>query len=374
MFTGETFEGKADFSTDGITVTPDHGGATKVDLPNVQDAVFAQAPPESMGMLPPGVFLGNGSFIAGQVATPDGTAFVSAHGGHPRKKPIPGAVTAFDEPAVKLGASGISVPGSAIAQVMFVPMQRDKLPSISGRTGAILPNGDFITGTIDGMIGGRLQVNSLLFGAQQLTPRSQVAGAVLGDIQYAAGNYEIVTKDGSRFLTNDPKFDHDGVSFTDSIAGSVKIKTEDLIEIRAGAWRYQSLAEATPARVQPPPGVSATNAFMAQTTGPAAADATPSVLSTANTMVTYMLPPGFTVFVCSVALSKDSPPAAHLAFDVYADGRLIFGSAIVGAGSAPAPVRVNLGQARMITLRAEPEGPGSNGATGRWIYPLLMRP
>jgi len=349
MFTGESYEGKVDFDADGMTVTPEHGTATKVDLAGVQDALFGATPNNFEARSPAGVFLTNGSFIAG-------------------------AVTAIDGPAVKVGALGISVPCSAFAQVLFVPMARDKLPPpAGGRTGAILPNGDFFPGTVDGMKANRLAVNSILFGPQRLAPGSQAAGAVLRDIQSVAASYEVSTREGSRFLTNDLKFDAAGVLVADSIVGSVRIKTDDLVEIRAGAWRYQSLAEATPARIQVPAGMTTAAAFQVEPANPAAADAAPALLCAANTMVSYLVPAGFSVFVSSVALPKNAPANAQLIFDIYADGRLIFGSPVVSAGGNPHPIRVSLGAARLITLRAEPAGIGSEKTAGKWIYPLFLR-
>lgn len=351
LITGERYEGKVDLVPDGIVVTPDHGGAPiKVDLPNLQEAMFGTRTQSSTDLVPPGALLINGSFVAGQV-------------------------TAFDASAVKLGSAGISVPGSAIAQVVFAPIRRSKLPPpAGGRTGAILPDGDFFAGTVDGMKDNRLQINSILLGPQRLVPGSQAAGVVIRDVQNAVGGYKIVSRDGSEYQMNDLKVDKDGVLITDSIMGSVRIKTDDLVEIRGGVGRYQNLVDGAPARVDVPAGVNPANAFQVQAANAVPGVADPSLLTLVNAMVSYAVPPGFTIFTSSVTLPQGAPPAAHLIFDVYADGRLVFGSPIVAAGQNPQPIRVSMGPVRLITLRVEPAGPGSNGATGEWIDPLFLRP
>jgi hypothetical protein len=284
---------------------------------------------------------------------------------------IPGNVKTFGAPAEPVGGLRISLPGAAIAQIVFARIPRDKLPpAAGGQTGALLPNGDFFPGTVDGMKENRVQVNSLLIGPQRLAPGAQTLAVVLRDVQ-GAGAFEVRAREGYRYLTSNLRFDHDAVLLTDSILGNVTIKANDLVEINAGAGRYLALAEAKPARVDAPAGANAANAFQIQ---PAPADGAAAILSTANATVSYAVPQGFSLFASGVALPKDAPAAARLIFDVYADGRLIFGSPIVAAGEKPQPVRVNLGGARFLTLRAEPARPGSGAAAGAWINPMLLRP
>ena len=348
LLTGESYTGRVEYLGGALTVTPSHGAAVRVDLSNLLEAVIIASPAESGGMIPAGVFLANGSFIAGK-STP------------------------FNAPTVKIGTS-TTVSGSSIAQVVYAPVRRENLPA-SGRTGALLPSGQFFAGMVGGVSENRVLVNSLLIGPQRLVPGAEVTCVAIRDIQSGPVSYEVCAKDGSIYPANNLRFEADGVAFTDSILGNIKIKGADLVEIRAASGRYQALVEATPAQIAAPPGANPGNALKVQPeTNAATPEGVAALLALANTTVTYAIPPGLSVFSCSVAVPKDAPAGARMVFTVYADGRVMSVSPIIGAGEPPQAVRVNLGMARALALRTEPMGPASGGAAGKWIEPILLRP
>jgi hypothetical protein len=353
MLTGESYEGKITVSADGMTITSQQGSAEKIDPGGLQDAAFQTIPSAWAEKIGPGVFLTDGSYVAGEIS---------------------GGVRSLEEQAVRAGHAAYSIPGQAVAEVLFTVLRPEQLPHPApGSTGAILQNGDFFAGTVT-IIGkvNRVLVNSLLIGPQTLIPGPQAPGIVLRDIHQAAANYQVTTREDSQLLANDLRFDAGGVTLTEPVIGAVRIPSYDLMEIRAGAGRYLALAGLTPVRIDPQPGGTVAGAFKVQPAD--AADTAPDILTAPNATVSYAVPAGLTSFSCGAALADDSPASAHLAFDLYADGRLLPGTATIAAGANPQPIHFNLGAARVLTLRAEPVGPGSSAATARWMNPIFLRP
>jgi len=327
--------------------------ATKINPAGLQEAVIQGIPPSWVNQFGPGVFLTDGSYMAGEIS---------------------GGVKSLEEPGIKVGHAAYTIPGAAVAEVLFANVRREQLPQpAAGSTGVILQDGDFFAGTVTiAGNGNRVLVNSLLIGPQLLIPGYQALGIVLRDMHQAAANYEVNTREGSQFLASDLRFGASGVTLTEPLIGAVQIPASDVMVIRAGAGRYLALAGVTPVRIDPQQGGTVEGAFKAQQGDGAATG--PAILTAPNAMVSYAVPAGLSSFSCSAALTDNSPAGAQVAFDVYADGHLLPGSTTIAAGGTPQAIHFNLGAARMMTLRAEPVGPGSNKATAKWVNPIFLRP
>jgi len=348
LFGGETQEGRIGLESGGITVTPEHGAASTLDLANVLDAVFLQAP--ARDQCPPGALLTNGSFIAGAIGPLDG-------------------------PAIKVGRQAISVPVSAIARVSFAVMPPEKVfQAPNGPAGAMLANGDFFAGTFTGIKQGGVVIDSVIFGPQRFARGTQAIAVVLRDVQTNPARYEVSTRDGSRFLADDLTLDTGGLLLRDTVAGQVRIKSEDLCEIRAGSGRYQLLTDLKPIQADAPAGTGKSGAEPAQSPSATEPEEAASLQTAANVAVSYSIPSGLSLFSCRGTAPKENAPATRLAFAVYADGRLIIRSRFLGPGENLDPVRVNLGAARVLTLRVESLAPPAGAAFGQWIEPILLRP
>jgi|GEM_PF-934870 len=350
---GTTYTGKIDLDTNGLTITPEQGTPVKVDLANVWSAVFNQPTGTLADSWPQGVFLTNGSFVAGQ-------AKLSV------------------EPVVIGGGTNSTVPSANIAWVLTGPMKFAKFPKTAkGHTGVILPNGDFFEGIYNGINDeNRLVINSWLFGPHpfSLNPH-EMAAAVLRDIPADPESLnEIVMTNGSRYHTDDLKIDPQGVIFHDSILGEVRAKNGEILEIRAGRKRYQFLADLKPVNVEIPAGVDANTVLKVQPGE--GADTLASLLTGANAAVSYAIPAGFTVFSADIAVPKDAVPDTRLTFAVYSDGRfLLMRSPIIALGDKPQTLHIDLGNnVHTLVLRAEAAAPGSGKSAGRWIAPMFVRP
>ena len=343
LFNGETHTGKISIASTGLAITEDHNNAI-YDLQNVLSASLDENPPSEPATLSHGLVLSNGSFVSGPTKLPDA-------------------------PTLKVGQA--TVPRASVAAVVFSSVRPPDMYRLkNGRTGAILPDGDFFEGTFTGIKNGAAVIDSTLLGIHSFALSSGIAAVVLGEIKTAGARFDIVTKGGSRYFATDLRVEHDGLQVTDSILGQVKVGSDDVSEIHAGAGRYQLLTELRPAATVAASGAAAP-ASAVSTAGQW--DGQPALSANAGVAVTYDIPQGISVFACSVAVPKETPAAARVTFAVYCDGKLAVRSMQAGPASTPLPLRVSFGPAKKITLRAEPAVPGSDAVTGKWIMPLFLK-
>jgi len=350
LLSGETYEGKLQFVNNQIVVNAAKNSSTPVDLSNVLDAIFQPMHGEKGESLPRGVMLTDGTVIAGEVAEPGGS------------------------PIVKLGE--ITVPATSVAWMIYGPILRNKIPAASsGQTGAILLDGQFFPGTIGDIVNKKVAINSALFGPQRFSigggEKAQIAALVLHDIQPNIGHYEVIAKDGSTYLVDTIRTDVDGILIHDSIAGDVKIKNDNLSEIRLSSRQYQYLTGLKPAQVDVPKGGDANSAFTVETE--ADYDNMESLLTAPNVAVSYQVPQGFTIFSCTIFVPKDAVAGARYTFSIYGDGRLLSRSVPIAAGDNPQHISVAMANAKMIAIRLEPMAPNA-AAWGKWAQPMFMRP
>ncbi len=207
-FQGDAVEGRVGLDNGGFTLT-EKGATTRFDLAAVRDAVFRPAPERLPGVSPKGIFLTDGSFLAGPV--------------------IP-----LDALSVRAGFSGIAVPVSAVARMIFVPLQLEKaLQAARGKTGALLARGDFFEGAFKGFKQESVVIDSAIFGPQRFFMRSQAAAVIVADAHPKPARYEVLAREGSDFLADEVTLAPDGVLLRNALAGEVKVKMDDLLEIRA---------------------------------------------------------------------------------------------------------------------------------------------
>jgi hypothetical protein len=350
LLSGEYYEGKVELTSNGVDVTTSDGNSPLfIDAAKIFSAVFKDSASETVG---PGIMLLDGSILGGRVNDIDGPTFT-------------------------VGSPTLNVPIADVAWVLFSETPRDKLyaAAVLNRTGAMLANGDFFPGTLEGVEDNRLKVNSVLFGPHRLPLGRSAVAAQLRGVTSFGGQYRIAAKGGSEFQSNDPSIGGSGIALHDTTAGEIKIKAEDVTELHAGSSRYQALARVKPLAVTPVPAANASDAFkVADAAANNPTGATTMLLSTVNTQVSYPVTGGFVAFACSVGVPADARPDCRLIFSVYGDGRLLTRSHPQGLADKPAALSANLSGVRVLTLRVEPGTPTNGPVMGEWIEPLLTKP
>lgn len=345
LLNGEVMEGRVDFGARGITVTKGTGPTVPVDLAAILEISFRQMPESAKETLPPGVLLTSGSVIP-ELNLP-----------------------ALDAAAITVGVERVQVPTASIAWLLFNRIAPAKLEAVpAGQPGGLLEGGDFFPGTMVGFKGGRVMLNSVLFGPQGFTPKTQIEAVCLREWKPSPARFVVTTIPKSRFVTDDLRVEAGVITVKDSVLGVLRFKVEQLESLRAGPGRYQALAEQKPAKVETRPGTDAATTLQIQKGGAES----PDVITIApNLAVTYSVPPEFTTLTTSVSVPKAANPAARVAFAVYGDGRPLLRTQLLSVNDKPVPVRIDLRGVRAVALRVEPSGAATTG--GEWSAPMLLR-
>jgi hypothetical protein len=289
---------------------------------------------------------------------------------------IAGTFTSLAETTVKCEPSGIRVPGSEIAWAIYQPFGPELATQVPrGKMGALLRGGDFFEGTVKSGDAGTAKVLNPIFGPRVFdAQRKEMQALVLRDLKPVPVGFEVVTANGSAFAALD-LIVHDTASVVlrHPLYDGMKVDLKNLVEIRAGPTRFASLDAVKPSRVDPPAGRTADQSFSAGKT----LDGSPLQIATkgvrgfeslAGAVVTWDMPPGGTTFTARVAASPATPAAQKLIFSVYADGKAISRSGLLGAGDAPAVLRCVLpAAAKLLSVRTE----GLAGA-GVWAEPVVL--
>jgi len=354
---GETHTGNVSIGSGGVlTITATVGGATtQVDPDRLLLAVFqdgARAKPAD----PRGALLIDGTFVQGRVTS-------EREGAQYRIE----------------GARSFRVEAAQIARLLFRQIPTTPDEHAPRNTGVLLANGDFAAGTITRLEKDRVEIASLLFGPQTFRLPDEAAGVVLAPARPEPTAFEIATVDGSLFRATRWQLENDQIALETPLLGKVKVTIADLDRIRSGEGRFQSLALASPPKIQGLPGLDLSRAFRAVTS---AADPAPPVLGrradnalilAAGTSVTYPVPAGMNFLTTEVAVPDDAPPGTRITFVIVADGQVAHRSPAQPAGIRPTPVKVKFGNARSLVLYCEPVGPATPGAVGVWTEPVLLK-
>ena len=353
-FDGTKVTGAVSMETGQLIVTPNGSPPMKIDLAELRRVQFVDALP--VEVYARGVLLRNGTRLTGPF-------------------------TALTDPVVKFDRQKISLSGGEIAWVIYQPF----LPSVIataplGKVGALLAGGDFFEGTIKSADEQTAKLLNPIFGPRTLAGNSKdLLALVLRDLRPSLAIFEVRTKDGSLFAADALTFDKSGVSLRHQLYDNLKIEAKDLLEIRAGSGRSQSLTSLPSPRVEPPPAAKAPPSFaINQTIAGAAFEVAGTTYekgleSATGVATTWEVPGGFNLFTALIALPADLPPTQRWVFAVYADGRLITRSAPLTSADPPTPFRARIGLVRHISLRVESPTPAPASGSGLWLDPLLIR-
>lgn len=290
---------------------------------------------------------------------------------------IAGKFSSLAEKTVKFEGSNFIVPGGEIAWVVYQPFGPELAAQIPrGKTGALLPGGDFFEGTPKGADAATARVLNPIFGPRVFhAEKKEMHALILREFKPQPAAFEVVAADGSvlaalDLLARDPA----SITLRHPLYDGVRISVNDLVEIRIAQNRFTALEATKPAQIVAPEGKTAEQSFAAGKT----LDGSPLQLvgkpargfeSLAGAVISWDMPPGAATFVTRVGAAPTTPPAQKLIFSVYADGKAISRSALIGAGDAPAILRCAVpAAAKLLSVRAE----GVTGS-GIWADPVVLR-
>jgi hypothetical protein len=252
----------------------------------------------------------------------------------------------------------------------FTAIEARAIPA--GKTGVLLPNGDFFEGKVRSAEAAEVKVLSPLFGPRTFRA-DQVLAVVLAEVKPVTAAYEVRTVNGGVRLGEQFALDGRGATLDGTF-----IPAAEIAEVRAGPSRHRALADLETSRVETALGTPG-KAFALHAmpdgaplaVGPDRFDR--GVSAWTNCAVGWAVPMGFTELIGRCGVAPNVPPNVRLAFAVYADGKLAFRSQPMTSADAPQAFAAKFAGARTVALRVEPQFPSTARGVGVWIEPVLLR-
>jgi hypothetical protein len=327
----------------------------------VFDQVSLTPMPSSAQILPPGVLLQSGSFLAGGF---EHLTFDPAN---------PDAAGNF----LRNGKS-VAIPRSKIAAVTMLPTARSQIAEMSSHVGLLMKNGDAMDGDFDSIDENGVRISSVLLGITTYN-QSEVSACLLHPLQEQPASYEVRLRDGSIVYASGIDRKNDDLVIEEVSGVNVTVSPDEIAQFRAGSSEVQSLALLDwkalphPSSSAPPsvnPAAAVLNTNFAATTNPAPAaipapEQAPPVqnwegpnqeqmmMVPVGTTLEFPLTGKFHAMGAWIALSPDSPPNSNLTIRVLADGREIARTPSFKAGDQPRFMEVTLQDPKTVTLEAD---------------------
>lgn len=336
--------------------------------------LFTPLPAESE-MLPKGVLLVDGTFLAGAFNQLD---------------PAKGSFNRAD----KL----VAVTTAQVASVILDVATGQQLAQNDGQAGVLLMNGDFAVSSLQAIGGTSCDVTSSALGNQNYNSSTALA-YVVQPVKPLSSAYEIRLKDGSSIRASGISADADGKLVINDVSGmAVPVDAGEIAQIRAGASRVQTLMDlpwkAAPATVvamvpeekavpvsSSPPTTNTVTAVAAPASAPAPPFSEPTVRCwegvdqeqimavDSGTQVNFPLTGKFRAIALKVVLPSDAPVGSEVTVRIMADGKEV-GHAAVKAGDPPRLLQVGLSHPASVILDA---GMVPGGAKILYLDPVVVR-
>jgi hypothetical protein len=311
--------------------------AAKIPLNNVLIARFSNG--AAARTRPPGLVLTDGSEVAG--------TFSSA-----------------TDSIISMEGKGLRVAGRDVAWAVYQSFDSALAADLPpGKTGALLAGGDFFEGTVKSADGKGAKVLNPIFGPRAFAADGKdLLAIILRPAVPQPAAFEVVTRDGSRYLALDVAFREAGsIVLRHPHYDGLRLSPAEVIEIRAAPFRVFN-----PANLKPTQAGESYATTRPDGTGfrLGAQEVTGCTLEGGGSATWKKTIRGGT-FVGRVAATAGTD---KLVFVVQADGRDIFRSPAVGPAEPVHLIRCTVPAAESFTLRVE----GSAANSGLWMDPLIV--
>ena len=286
------------------------------------------------GVLPMGVLLSSGSFLAGGVDFLNSTDGMMTHAG-----------------------KGFHVTSSQIAAVIANSVTPSQLAAENGKTGLLLRNGDFLEADLTNVQGTYFQGSSIELGLLTYWGDT-VCAFTLQPVKPIASDYEVRLKDGSILRAKELHQDQDQIAIDDISGLTIHVNPSEIAQLRAGSTRVQNLIDLAWKTKSPAAATdtaSSTDQPAIETwQGP---NQEQILVARAGTAVDFPLTDKFNGLTLQIALSPDSPPNAQIILHILADGHEVGITTPIRAGENPRLINLKLQDPKTLTLQIESATP-----------------
>ena len=305
----------------------------------VFDQVTFTPGPSPSQVIPPGVLLTSGSFLAGAYSlakSADGTRVRSA---------------------LERDGKAVIIPQDNVAVAAFHPTERSLITPVSAQVGLLMKNGDFMEGAPDAIGGNEVRMNSILLGISSY-PAAEIRACVLHPVQASqAVPYEVRLHDGSDIFATGFSANNGQLGIGEASGVNVTVGSDEIAQFRAGPAVALDLldlpwkATALPAAGAPPTATGTdVTASVPCWTGNSQEEI---MVLPAGTSVDFPLSDKCHTMAVSFALAPGSPDNAQAAVRILADGHEIGRTPPFRAGDPPRFVQVTLQEPKTLTLVAD---------------------
>jgi hypothetical protein len=357
------------------------GGATPAGWDVMDDVTFTPGPSIS-DIIPGGVLLRNGSYLAGNFGQFDITG---------------------NAPSGDFSRNGktVSIPAAEIATCILYPITRKKIAESGTQVGLLLRNDDFVAGDIQSIYwSDNVRVSSVALGLMSYDS-STVQAVFFRPMEPRPANYEIRLTDGSIIRAASLAVNKDQLVITDVSGIAVTVDPGEIAQFRAGSSKTQSLLELpwkstspsassaldpstnTASATTPEPTPKPTDTTNAAPTDAANAPVTPAAVPqlgvrpipavecwegnqqeqimvvTPETKIDFPLNGKFRAFAVKVALSPESPANAQATVLILADGKEVGRTLSLKVGDQPQFMEIALKDPATITLMSDSVSAGT---------------
>jgi hypothetical protein len=274
-----------------------------------------------------------------------------------------------------------------VARLVLGPVTAQHLARIPPTgSGVLLGKGDFFEGEFESLKDGRVRVNSVVFGPRELIAGTEAVVVVLHEIG-ASGDgggasseapWIVRTGEGFVYMARSARIEKDRLVVDDQTAGTVKLASGSIAEIKAGGGRFDSLADLRSAKVEAAAGIATATAYTVGAAGgvPISLDGKPcerAVTCQAGVSLHYDLGAKYRVFLCRAGVPDGVLPAVAVRLVVIADDKEIYRSPSQTSLDDAPQISLNIAGAKALTLRVETAGDVNLPAAVVWGDPMLVK-
>jgi len=246
-----------------------------------------------------------------------------------------------------------TVPFASVARIIFRDLGPDLASKIPEKqTGVLLKEGDFVEGEFRGMVRGRVQLSSVLFGLTSFDIRDKAVALILSDLEPARPQMLIHTHDGSTYVAKSIAPDKDLIIIQDAIGQQFTVNRWDISEINAGTAKIESLTELKPTKSDPDSlTINKTAAGLSTTLAGTLCEK--GLTQTAGSSATWDLAGKYRTLTFKCGVPQNILPTAPVRFIVLADGKEVYKSHPRTSQDEPQAASLNIKDIKTLTLKIE---------------------
>ena len=288
-------------------------------------------------------------------------------------------IQSADDQSVHVVRDGkpLTLATSDVARLILAPVSPAQLAKVPPTgSGVLLGRGDFMEGEFESLKDGRLKLNSIVFGPANLAAGSEALIVVLHDITGTSGqaSWIVRTTEGFVYMAKTMTIDRESLVIDDELAGSVRVNSGSVAELKAGGGRFDTLADLHPEKVEASHGFSTSAAFsMPASISLAGLPNDRPLLLRGGTSITYNLDGKYKIFLARAGVPDDVIPMLAARVTASVDGKEVYRSPPLTSFDEPAAVACPTAGGKQLVIRVEALGDPSLSCVAALVDAVIVK-